>query len=126
MPDRSPARWRPHLKLMLAIGSVLVAIGLLTAFLATQQRSPGEATRVPPAAATPGPTVTAPASPVAVAWPPGSLPALLSIAPDFLDDNPRRAGPCRRHGRWRIIPGGDRAAAAARAGAVRRPVRGLA
>jgi hypothetical protein len=88
MPDRSPARWRPHLKLMLAIGSVLVAIGLLTAFLATQQRSPGEATRVPPAAATPAPTATAPASPVAVAWPPGSLPALLSIAPDFLDDDP--------------------------------------
>lgn len=88
MPDRSPARWRPHLKLMLAIGSVLVAIGLLTAFLATQQRSPGEATAVPTAAATPAPTATAPASPVAVAWPPGSLPALLSMAPDPLDDDP--------------------------------------
>lgn len=85
---RSPARWRPHLKLMLAIVSVLVAIGLLTAFLVTQQRSPGDATSVPPATATPVPTVTAPASPVAIDWPRGSLPALLAMAPDWLDDDP--------------------------------------
>lgn len=84
----SPARWRPHLKLILAIGSVLVAIGLLTAFLVTQQQSPGVATSEPPAAATPVPTVTAPASPVAIDWPPGSLPALLAMAPDWLDDEP--------------------------------------
>ena len=88
MPARSLARWRPHLKLMLAVGSVLVAIGLLTAFLITQQRSPGDATPVPPAAATPAPTAAAPASPAAVDWPPGSLPALFAMAPDWLGDDP--------------------------------------
>lgn len=92
MPDRSPAwlapaRWRPHLKLIVAIGSVLLAIGLLTAFLTTQQRPPGEATAVPPPA-TPIATSAAPASPAAIAWPPASLPALLSMAPDPLDDDP--------------------------------------
>lgn len=88
MPLRLLARWRPHLKLLLAIGSVLVAIGLLTAFLVTQQRSPGVQTPDPPAAATPASTAAAPASPAAVDWPHGSLPGLLSMAPDPLDDDP--------------------------------------
>lgn len=97
MPDRPPAwlaRWRPHLKLIAAIGSVVLAIGLLTVFLATQQRPPAEGTAVPPttapptAAATPVPTSTVPASPAAIAWPPGSLPALLAMAPDPLGDDP--------------------------------------
>lgn len=95
MPDRPPAwlaRWRPHLKLIAAIGSVVLAIGLLTLFLATQQRPPAESTAVPSTTVPPTvaatPISTVPASPAAVAWPPGSLPALLAMAPDPIGGDP--------------------------------------
>ena len=65
---------------------MVIALAGLTVFLTSRQTELAEGTAVPPAS----PSATAPstATPVtgAIAYPPGSLPALLGLAPDWLDD----------------------------------------
>jgi hypothetical protein len=94
MPDRTPPAWaalrswarrRFHLHLVVAVLAVVVSIVVLTVFFATRERDLPEGTPATTTVALATPTVAAPASPeAATAYPPGSLPALLALAPDWL------------------------------------------
>jgi hypothetical protein len=83
----SPARWQPHLRLIGAVLAVIVSLILLTVFLASRRGDSVESTPVPTAVvpATPPGRDATPETPD-VAYPQGSLPALLRLAPDALED----------------------------------------
>lgn len=92
MPDREPPApgWRRYRYLILVVLAVTLAMAALAIFLATRLRDPVEVTPVPPTVAPASPTApssTATPVPDEAALPVGSLPDLLRIAPDRLDES---------------------------------------
>lgn len=86
---RRPRWWRS--RVVAVVLTVALAVVLFSVFIVTRETDLAEGTPVPDTPVTPtvvstAPTVATPED-IAERWPAGSLPALLALAPDTLDDD---------------------------------------